>query len=301
MRLYVEEQMADAEVVSLSVGRRYGKGYRQIGEPFLADEIAGLGTSDSVIDAILNTKCRGRGAFELRAYRGKLLDGSLRTPQPLCRFETLADDTPERARGGSGQHHAIRDLSVQLRQNADMMATRLDSAMTRSSEQADKILELVMSFSRQERDSQDEAAGTVLNLSIQLVEARLRLQIAEQEIERVRQEAASSVVAAIVEKMPPEAIQSAVIGAVGLVGELGNVALSRLRGAPPPPPPPVVRVPVEPKPAAATGAPDNDDDDVKIETVRIGDNDDDDDDDDTTPPGSPLPSAPPDAPPQRPA
>ena len=228
---YIDEQAADDQTISIAVRRKVGKhNYRQVGEAFSADELAALGTAESILDACLDLKCKGRGAWELLAYKGSDADGKQRT-MPVSRFETVADDVGERAGGGASPgDHAIRDLSVQLRQNADMLAKRLDDSLTRSGEQQDRILELVMGFSGEERAAQDESAGTVLNLSIQLVEARMRLQIAELEIERVRADAASSVIGSIVDKMPPEAIQGAVLAVVQVVGQLGQLAVDRLKG-----------------------------------------------------------------------
>ena len=267
---YIEEQLGDDDVRSIGVGRKVGKSnYRQVGEAFDRGELESLGTAESIFDSFLDTKCQGRGSWQLIAYRGTDADNKVRT-QPVVRFETLADSVGERAQAGGATDHAIRDLSVQLRQNADMLAKRLDDSLTRAGEQQDKILELVMGFSGEERAAQDESAGTVLNLSIQLVEARMRLQIAELEIERVRADAASSVIGSIVDKMPPEAIQGAVLAVVQVVGQLGQLAVDRLKG----PGPQRVELHREPRPKDPELA---------------------------TPPGDTLPSEPPVEPPPPPA
>jgi hypothetical protein len=233
---YIEEQLGDDDVRSIGVGRKVGKSnYRQVGEAFDRGELESLGTSESIFDSFLDTKCQGRGSWQLIAYRGTDADNKVRT-QPVVRFETLADSVGERAQAGGATDHAIRDLSVQLRQNADTVSKRLDESIQRGAEQQDRLVELLLGQSNQERAQQDESAGTVLSLSIQLVETRMELRYARAEIERVQRDAASSLMGTLIEKMPPEAIQGAVLGLVGVVGELGQIAVDRLRSRPAPVP-----------------------------------------------------------------
>jgi hypothetical protein len=245
---YIEEQTADELTVSIAVRRKVGKSsYRKVGEAFSADELAAHGTAESTLDAMLDLKCKGKGGWQLITYKGVDEDKKVRT-QPVVMFETIADDVSERGANRPADH-AIRDLAVQLRQNSDMLGKRLDESIIRSGDQSKQMMEMMLDFTGQERAQQDESAGTVLSLSMQLVETRMKLVFAEHEIERVQRDAASSVVAQIVEKMPPEAMEAAMMGFVAVVGQLGQLAVNKLKGgeqlvAPTPAPAPVAPVAV---------------------------------------------------------
>jgi hypothetical protein len=218
---YLADLLQDgSEDTVLNVDRVTNRTAKTIGDGYTWDEVQSMGTPEAIIDCILDSKATGIAKYRLRRYEGiEPVSGKVRT-QPEVRFETTSDHGGGRTEPDSNGA-ALRDLALQLRLNSDKTADRLGAMMDKNDLVTAKMLEILQTGHRVERETTDEHTSALLAQAAALATAQTDLQWMKRELER---DDGEGWFARMIEKAPSEVVGALLQVGMGAIVGIGVTA-----------------------------------------------------------------------------
>lgn len=227
---WLDEQFSTEACSSIYIDKKTTGGrYKQVGDGFPLDNLAQLGAEEA-LSLIIESEVRTLGTYKLRTYKDPAVDPDF-VPRSAT-FVAVRDATagPSGRSGGEdgALAQAIGATAHQLQKSSEQANGRLDALHERLTASTDQILGTVTSAHQALRDAEGENSATVLQLTLALHDARTETRFANMEIERLLRESGGGVVAALIERTPPEVLAQIVAGLAGSIMALGNAGAARL-------------------------------------------------------------------------